>query len=264
MGNYQKSSFYISGISLFIAMLTLLYSIFPSKFKELLGDGELLAKVEPSVEIRNNLRGVFFSTKVNMENIGYKPLVISRIIIGIANEDIEYHHVKVLNYEHSRGVDAPEPFELRPSHYFNATLNFSNPLTKNEEQERNKLKFKISENITAKYISEKDILYKKIYLDKDIFESVKSLLIENARGFQPSNYHLYVAIEEQSRGVMWENAYRFEIESYMIESITKIQAESYNLPDVFDNKFMTFAPSAELIKEKDPEILKKLSKVFNS
>ncbi|WP_330149661.1 hypothetical protein [Shewanella xiamenensis] len=263
MDRNQKFTNVISVLSLLLAIVAFLFSVFPSSMKEFLGDGELQAKVEPEIELRNNLRGVFFSSKISLENTGYKPLIISNIIIGIANEDVSYKSMKVLNFEFSRsGAEAPEPFELRPNHYFNATLNFSNPLTQNEERERNKLKFQIATDITRKYIKEVQ-LTSKLYLNEELLRATKELLFENAKEYKAGNYHIYIAIEEQERGTIWENAYRFEIESYMVDSLTTIQAESYSLPHIFDNQFMTFAPSAKLTEEKDSEILQKLSKKFS-
>ncbi|AQQ00768.1 hypothetical protein B0W48_13680 [Pseudoalteromonas aliena] len=264
MDRNQKITNSISALSFLLALIAFLFSVFPSSMKELLGDGELKAKVEPIIELRNNLRGVFFSSKINLENTGYKPLMISKIRVGIANEDVSYKSMKVLNYEFTRGrVEAPEPFELRPSHYFNATVNFSNSLTQNDERKRHKLNFQIATDITRKYIKEKDKLSSKLYLSEDLLQNTEELLFENAKEYKPGNYHIYIAVEEQSGGVIWENAYRFEIENYMTESLTTIQAESYSLPNVFHNEFMTFAPSTKLTEEKDKKILKTLSKKFS-
>lgn len=264
MDRNQKITISISFASLILALGAFLFSVFPSEMKEFLGDGELQAKIEPDIELRNNLRGVFFSSKINLENTGYKPLVITKVRIGIANEDVSYKNMKVLNYELSRGgVESPEPFELRPNHYFNATLNFSNSLTQNEERKRDKLKFQIATDITRKYINHKDEIASKLYLNNDLLNETKNLLLDNAKEYKPGKYHVYFAVEEQTRGLIWENAYRFEIEEYMINSITVIQAESYTLPHIFDNKFMTFAPGATLVEEKDKDILKTLSKKFS-
>jgi len=256
-------AFRMSLTSLVIAIFTLIFTLYPSEVRSILGNGELKVTMSEKMVIENNIHGVMFSPRVTFENSGYKSLFIEEIIIGVSNDNISHIPLTILNYQYKNGnTDTASPFELKPNHYFNAYLTSAIKLKQNELIERGRLNFKIGEDMSNKYIEDKDNLHNKIYISQPIVNEITQLLANNTKKYEAGSYYLYLAVKTNDKKLIWNSSYRFKLEQYMLDGITKLQSNSYRLPGKFDNQFMTYTASVYLNEEKDEKTIQKLAKAF--